>query len=171
MALSAKKPALLAADTNVLLDRAADDETVMDALDTIRRRLPLCEFIITPTVIEELVLKAEQGDTALEIRLARRALKHLLQPWGFRPMNFIPVGRGIVAEIARKLRHRNLLPDNEVNDSLIIAEAALAGATLLLTSDHHITNIEYPLLKFELESADVSTPLIASPRQIVTRFF
>jgi len=68
------------------------------ALDTVRRRLPGCELIATPTVIEEIVLQAEQGDTPLDRRLARRGLASLADPWGFRPMTFIPVGRGIVAE-------------------------------------------------------------------------
>lgn len=171
MALNAKSPVLLAVDTNVLLDRADENELVIDAFDTIARRLPLAEFIVTPTVIEELVFKTEPGEAAVDKRLAKAALKHLLRPWGFRPMNFIPVGRGIVAEIARKLRHHGLIPDNEVNDSLILAEAALAGAALLLTSDNHLTSIDYPLLRLELEAADVNVPLIASPRQIVTRFF
>ena len=171
MALTAKSPALLAVDTNVLLDRADGDEMVLDGFDIIARRLPLSEFIITPTVIEELVFKAERGETGLEKRLAKSALKQLIRPWGFRPMNFIPVGRGIVAEIARRLRHHGLIPDSEVNDSLIVAEAALAGASLLLTSDHHLTSIDYPSLKRELEAADVNVPLIASPRHIVTRYF
>src|SRR5262245_35570185 len=146
MAVGAKKPQLIAVDSNVLLDRAQDDEMVLDAFDTIRRRLPAPEFILTPTVLEELVLKAEQGDTPLDRRLARKVLANLLK-WRVRPMNFIPVGRGIVAEIARKIRRADLIPDDEVNDSLIVAEAALVAATLLLSSDAHIKDLDYPRLK------------------------
>src|SRR5262245_48772069 len=118
MAAGVKRPQLIAVDSNVLLDRAEDDETVLDAFDTIRRRLATPDFIITPTVIEELVLKAEQGDSPLDRRLARKALANLLR-WRVRPMNFIPVGRGIVAEIARKIRRADLIPDDEVNDGLV----------------------------------------------------
>ena len=48
-----KRNPLIAVDSNVLLGRANDDELVIDALDTVRRRLPACELIVTPTVIEE----------------------------------------------------------------------------------------------------------------------
>ena len=68
MPVPARKPQLIAVDTNVLLDRAADQDLVLDALDTVRQRLPVSEFIITPTVVEELVLKVEKGDTQLDRR-------------------------------------------------------------------------------------------------------
>jgi hypothetical protein len=45
-------------------------------------------------------------------------------------MRFIPVGRGLVAEIARQLRRQGLIPDREMNDSLIVAEAGLLGGHL-----------------------------------------
>jgi predicted nucleic acid-binding protein len=167
----AKRNPLIAVDSNVLLDRANDDELVLDALDTVRRRLPACEFIVTPTVIEEIVLKAERGDTPLDRRLARRVLASLVEPWGFRPLSFIPVGRGIVAEIARQLRRQGLIPDSEMNDSLIVAEAALIGATLLVSSDAHLKDLDYARLKLVLDAADVATPLVASPFKIVNQFF
>ncbi len=153
------------------MDRANEDEVVIDAVETIQRRLASAQFIVTPTVIEEIALKAENGDTALDRRLARRVLSSLVTPWGFRPMNFIPVGRGIVAEIARQLRRAGLIPDSEFNDSLIVAEAALAGATLLLSSDSHIKDLDYTRLKLILEATDTGTPLVASPYRIVTEFF
>jgi hypothetical protein len=170
MAVGVKRPQFIAVDSNVLLDRAADDEAVLDAFDTIRRRLPAAEFILTPTVLEELVLKTDHGDTVLDRRLARKVLANLLE-WRVRPMNFIPVGRGIVAEIARKIRRADLIPDDEVNDSLIVAEAALIAATLLMSSDAHIKDLDYPRLKILLEASDVTAPLIASPAKIVRRFF
>jgi predicted nucleic acid-binding protein len=166
-----KKKPLVAVDTNVLLDRANEEDLVIDAFETIQRKLPSVEFIVTPTVIEEIALKAENGDTALDRRLARRALSSLLNPWGFRPMNFVPVGKGIVAEIAQRLRRAGLIPDSELNDSLIVAEAALTGATLLLSSDAHIKDIDYTRLKLILDAADAGTPLLASPYRIVAEFF
>jgi hypothetical protein len=167
----AKRRPLIAVDSNVLLDRANDDELVIDALDTMRRRLPGCELIATPTAIEEIVLKAEGGDTPVDRRLARRVLASLVGEWSIHPMTFMPVGRGIVAEIARQLRRHGLIPDSEMNDSLIVAEAALIEATLLLSSDAHIKDLDYARLKLVLDAADVATPLLASPFKIVTSFF
>jgi hypothetical protein len=116
MPAAAPKPQLVAFDTNVLLDRAAEDETVLDALATVGRKLVAPSFIITPTVIEEIALKAERGDTLLDKRLARKVVSHLLE-WRIRPMSFIPVGRGIAAEIASRIRGAGLIPDEELNDS------------------------------------------------------
>ena len=171
MADSPRKNPLIAVDSNILLDRANDDELVLDALDTIRRRIQGAKFIVTPTVIEEIVLKAERGEAPIDRRLAKRVLRCLVYQWGFQPMSFIPVGRGIVAEIARHIRREGIIPEAEVNDSLIVAEAALVGATLLLSSDAHVKDIEYPSLKLTLDASDVETPLIASPWKIVHDFF
>ncbi|MBI4661686.1 MAG: type II toxin-antitoxin system VapC family toxin [Verrucomicrobia bacterium] len=166
-----KKSPLIAVDTNVLLDLANDDELVIDALETVRRRLDGAEFIVTPTVIEEIALKAESPDTPLDRRLAHRVSGSLVYPWGFHPLNFISVRRGIVAEVARRIRREGIIPDDQVNDSLILAEAAFVGATLLLSSDSHLKDIEYARLKIVLDAADVGTPLIASPYKIVHHFF
>jgi hypothetical protein len=52
-----------------------------------------------------------------------------------------------------------------------VAEAALYGATMLISNDGHIKNINQPMLKIELDASDVSCPIITSPWQIVYQFF
>jgi hypothetical protein len=59
----------------------------------------------------------------------------------------------------------------EVNDGLILAEAALLNCSLLLTSDEHLRGIDFERLTFELQSFDLPTPVIATPREIVRKFF
>jgi len=44
------KPTLVAIDTNVLLDLARNDETVLDCLATIRGRIAQVRFVVSPTV-------------------------------------------------------------------------------------------------------------------------
>jgi hypothetical protein len=83
----------------------------------------------------------------------------------------VPVGHGIVEQIARKLRERGLLPEAEVNDSYIIAEAGLLGVSILLSSDAHLKDILHTELRLVLDAAEVRTPLIASPWKIVHQFF
>ena len=51
---------LLAADTNVLLDYAKEDETVVDCFATLRQQLPSSPVIVLPTVIHELADLAEK---------------------------------------------------------------------------------------------------------------
>ena len=161
----------IAADTNVLLDYAKEDETVIDCFDTLRRRLPGAEVIVLPTVIHELADLADDGETE-EIRQAGRlALRSILHPWGFQPVNYVPVGHGMVEQIASAIRQGSLIPETEINDSYIVAEAALIGASILLSADAHLKDLPYADLKLALDTADVRAPLIASPWKIVHQFF
>ncbi|MBI4325835.1 MAG: hypothetical protein HY674_11300 [Chloroflexi bacterium] len=94
-----------------------------------------------------------------------------LTAWGFEPVNFLPVEFGITEQIGLKLRRVGLLPETEINDSLILAEAALLGCGLFLTSDFHFADVDLQLLTLELKASDVSVPAIALPRDIVRMFF
>jgi predicted nucleic acid-binding protein len=160
------KPPLAAVDTNVLLDLADGNERAWGAVETLRRRLKGGQIVVLPTVVQELVHLAEHGAT----ERARRAARRLVAEWKFVPLNFIPAGHGITERIADSLRARGLLPDEEVNDAFIVAESALAGCTLLLSSDRHILEIPAVRLNPLLADAHVTAPLIASPRDIVRKF-
>jgi len=95
----------------------------------------------------------------------------MLKPWGFQPVNCVPVGHGIVHRIAETIREKGLLPESEINDSLIVAEAGLLGISILLSSDGHLKEIPHHDLRLIMDAADVRTPLIASPWKIVHEFF
>ena len=161
---------LIGADTNVLLDLAEDVEAVVDAVATIRARLPEARFVAPPTVIHELALAARAGETARIRRAAFRALSQL-RSWGFEPLNLVPVGHGIVARIAEEIRRKELLPVEEVNDSLIVAESALLQCRMLLSADAHLRGMDFQRLTVLLQDFDVAAPIIATPREIVRKFF
>ena len=55
--------------------------------------------------------------------------------------------------------------------SFIFAEAALLGSRPFLTSDSHFTELDFQLLTLELKAPDVSVPAIASPREILRKFY
>ena len=160
----------VAIDTNVVLNFAALDEVVIDCFDTIKKRLQNVQIIILPTVILELTAIA--GNETDEARpLAAISLSSIVEPWKFTPGNCVPVGHGIVEQIGNRIRDKGLLPDEEIHDSFLIAEAALYGAALLISSDSHIKNINQQMLGLELKSCDVDCPLIASPWKIANQFF
>jgi hypothetical protein len=94
----------------------------------------------------------------------------LVSVWRFRPLDFIPVGHGIVDAVATKLRDQQLIPAREINDSYILAEAALANCTILITSDEHIRAAEPTLLSLTLRSCDVGVILVRTPAEIVRQF-
>src|SRR5438445_2679189 len=149
--LTMPNPPLLAVDTNVLIDLAARDHTVLDCISTVQRKFPTAPIIVLPTVIAELADISADGDSEGARLLAAKALQSILKPWGFQPVNYVPVGHGIVEETARKIRAAGLVPEEEVHDSFIIAEAALTNVTILLSSDGHLKNIDHAALNRVLD--------------------
>src|SRR5881397_1131938 len=99
---------LIAVDTNVLMDLAAEVESVMDAVELVQRRISGARLIVVPTVIEELRYIAKYGEAHQDVSLAITALQELTG-WGFEPVNFLPVEFGIAEQISLKLRRPGLL--------------------------------------------------------------
>jgi predicted nucleic-acid-binding protein len=162
----------IAVDTNILLNLAKRDETVIDCIQTLKKRLPNSQIIVLPTVILELIHIADSPEQDTPAHpLAKVVLSSILDPWKFIPINCLPVGHGIIEQIGKKIRDKGLLPDEEYNDSLIIGEAAYMKAEILVSSDAHIKNIDQQILRIELNACDVGCPVIASPWKIVNQFF
>ena len=170
MATRLPRSPLIAVDTNIPLDLADRKEHALDALDVLRRRLKPGRILITPTAFQELVYLTEQGDTAADRDQAARALRGLAR-WGLDLVNLVPVGHGIVERIADKLQDSGLMPAEEYNDGLILAEAALLGCAILLTGDAHLRGLGFQRASLELKAFDVEMPVIATPREIVNKFF
>jgi len=164
---------LVAVDTNVLIDQALGDRDVVGALAIIRKRLPRSSFIVPPTVLEELAWAADHAPEQ-EIKDACLHALRQLTNWNYQPLNVIPVGHGIVEQISFKLRTSGILPEDEENDASIIAEAALLGCVILLSSDRHFIDAqEHPDFRQLLKDCEVDGDniVIARPRIIVEKFF
>lgn len=147
------------------------DEAVLEwgALETLKQRACGVPIMVPPTVIQELVAGTELFGTQHQRDLALLSLKSMRE-WGLSPVNLIPAGHGIVGEISKKLRAKGLIPEAEVNDSLILAEAGLLGADFLITSDAHLLGIDQTRLRAELDACDVSKVLPIHPRLIAKYF-
>ena len=70
----AAKPLRLAADTNVLVDIEDGVEDVLDALDVIKRRLPNADWLVSPSVLDELASLCDCGETERLRGSARAAI-------------------------------------------------------------------------------------------------
>lgn len=160
---------LFAADTNFLLDLANGEEDARDALEIIRKRVPGALICVPPTVIDELAAGVEiwTGDKR---DLAITALTSLKAKWGLQPFDLIPAGHGVVDVNAANFVAAGLLPAEEWNDALILAESALLGCTLLITADAHLRGIDKNRLREILGDKHLTSLLIQTPRDIIKTF-
>jgi len=160
---------LFAIDTNPLIDWAHGYDDVPDCFKLIKLRIPGVSIIVPPTVLHELGHFA--GTNAKRLGApALKALKLIRDELLLKPINLVPVGHGIVDINAWKIRAKGLLPKDEINDSMILAESGLLGCEVLLTSDQHLTAIDSAMLQKVMEDFDGSVPIIQSPRQILRKF-
>jgi predicted nucleic acid-binding protein len=165
------RPSRLAVDTNVLLDLADEVEDVLDAASVIDDRLPHTDKLVTPSVLEELAFLADSGLTPKVRRSADRAIQLLRRESRFRSILELPFAPERTEELAARFRRRRLLPDEEIHDSLILAETAMLDCDILLTSDEHLRSIDHQQLTWVLNQHDLTAPVIATPREIVRKFF
>lgn len=165
------KPSRLAVDTNVLLDLADEVDDVLDAASVIDDRLPDAAKLVTPSVLEELAYLADSGLTPKMRQSGGRAVRLLRKATSFRPILELPFAPEKAEELAAEFRRRHLLPVEEIHDSLILAEAVLLDCDILLTSDEHLRAIDHQQLTWVLNQRDLTAPVIATPREIVRKFF
>jgi len=156
-------PKRLALDTNVPLDLADDKDFAHDFRETFQERG--YGLVVPPTVVTELTHMAfETADE--KQKLAMKALKHFRE-WGIQPYDLKAVGHGITAEFARHLIQKGLLPPDEFNDGLILAETALAGIPILATSDKHLLDIDETDLKVTFDERDLFQVSPRHPRLLL----
>lgn len=160
---------LVVADTNFPLDVAAGKPVAKKAMESMRLRLQGERLRVPPTVVAELSYLADYATEAQVRANARKVLREHKQ-LGFELANFTVLPEWHLTQIAAHLRQCKLLPASEINDSVIIVEAAALGATLLVSSDRHVCGIDFQQLQFELLQFDLTAPVIASPRDIVHKF-
>lgn len=86
-------------------------------------------------------------------------------------VNLVPVGHRIAERMADRLPEARLLPAEEYNDGLILAKAALLGCAILPTGDAHLRGLDFQRASLELKAFDVEMPVIATPRELVAKFF
>lgn len=168
MAGMAPESPLTALDTNFLLDLAAGNERCLDAFAALKEVKITPRFVVTPTVLQEVAYFVRAG-TEEQKALALKALQSF-RTWGITPLTLVPVGHGIVEQIAGKICREGLLPDEEKHDSEIVAEAALTGCSLLVSSDHHLTDMDQLALHRVLRECDVEEIVILGPTKVLRMF-
>ena len=153
----------LALDTNLLFDLASGSDIAHSFREAFQHKGYSLE--VGPTVLLEAHYLHEHGTPAQQ-RLSMTALTQLLQ-WKIQPFDLSPVEHGIAEQFCLRLHRKNLLPDEEINDGLILAEAALAEIPVLVTSDKHLLHIEESQLRLCFDDADLPMVSCFHPRRLV----
>ncbi len=160
----------VAVDTNFLIALADKDDDSLDALRTLQERLATHRRLVPPTTLLETGFLSRQQQDQQLAALAEMALDKMVHQWRFE-YGYVPPGQiGVAQQVAREIRWRGLLPDEEKHDSLIVAEAALLNAVLLVTDDSNMRDIEPLPLDLLLSEFHLRAPLIVTPREIVRQF-
>jgi len=162
MAVGPKKS--LALDANVLLDLAEERDFAHEFREAFARRG--YSFLIPPTVIAELDLLATLG-RARQRRLADISLGRITR-WGCQPFTLSSTDLAIAARFAARLLDLRLIPETELNDGKILAQASLAGVPLLVTSDKHLLDIGEDALLPAFNEADLPPVHPAHPKRLMS---
>jgi predicted nucleic acid-binding protein len=152
-----------ALDSNVLFDLAAG----ADFAHTFRE---VClergySLRVPPTVVKELTYYARDKQCA-ETPFALKAL-HEMRAWRLMPYDLTTTGHGITEQFSRKLMLAGLLPGDEFNDGLILAETSVECIPVLVTSDGDLLDIEESTLRLQFEEADLPAVQVFHPQRLL----
>lgn len=166
-----QKLQLVAVDTNVLMRLAEGHEPTLDACHLIERRLRPVQFIVPPTVLEEVGRQACVAADPEVRRTAQAALANLRGRFQFHPADFTALQEALAANAAKQLRDSGLLPYEERHDAIIVAESSVLHAIMLVSRDSHLLEIDQGKLTMLFHRLDLPAPLIASPENLLKKFY
>jgi predicted nucleic acid-binding protein len=153
----------LALDTNLLLDLAEE----RDWAHEFRERFQATGYtlVATPTVFNEVAFASLYEVEPTRV-IARKAIAKARE-WGITSFEANSVQQGIAETFARRLITQRLLPPDEWNDALILAEVSLAEISLLVTSDKHLLDIDEDSLRFCFDEADLPQVHAVHPKRLL----
>jgi hypothetical protein len=154
----------LSLDANFIFDLAGEEDFAYDLLETSQSKG--YALVLPPTAAHEIHLIFTQGDSQVEAELARTALTQLKQ-WGIRPFDLDSVAEAVCERFVRGLLQQRLIPEDEFNDGLILAETSMEQIPLLVTSDKHLLDIDEDTLLLTFNAADLSPVHPVHPRRLL----
>jgi predicted nucleic acid-binding protein len=161
MAANLKKR--LALDTNLLLDLAEG----FDFAHEFRAVFQQAKYSLLagPTVFRELGFAILHGRQT-EKSLAAKAVASASQ-WGVLPFNLTRLDQAIAERFAQRLLESELLPEEECNDALILAETAVENIPILVTSDKHFLDMDEDALTLAFSDADLPSAHPVHPKALL----
>jgi len=112
----------LSLDANFVFDLAGEEDFAHGLLEALQRKG--YALVLPPTASHELHIIFKRGDRQTERELARTALTRLRQ-WGIRPFDLGSAEEAVCEQFVRGLLRQRLIPEDEFNDGLILAETSV----------------------------------------------
>jgi hypothetical protein len=160
--MTPKKP--LSLDANLVFDLARENDFAHEFREVFQARG--YGLVLPPTAVYELHVIRAHGDSAAEREWARIALTSLKR-WNIQPFDLDSVSEAIAEQFARGLLQKRLLPEDELDDGLILAQTSLARIPLLVTSDKHLLDIDENALLLAFNAADLLPVHPAHPKRLL----
>ena len=155
---------LLSLDANLAFDLAKGKDFAHEFRETFQNKG--YGLVLPPTAVYELHVIRTDGETSAEREWARIALVSLAC-WRIYPFDLDSTSEAIAEQFARRLLHQGLIPDDEMDDALILAQTSLAKIPMLVTSDHHLLSIEEDILLLAFNDADLAPVHPVHPKRLL----
>jgi hypothetical protein len=155
---------LLSLDANLVFDLAREKDFAYEFLETFSARG--YGLVLPPAAVYELHVIHSSSGRAEERDWAKAGLANL-QRWRIKPFDLDGPSEAIAEQFARRLLHRRLIPDDEFDDGLILAQTSLAQIPLLVTSDKHLLDIDDDELLLAFSDADLFPVRPVHPKRLV----
>ena len=154
----------LSLDANVVFDLAGGKDFAHDFREIYQSKG--YALVLPPTAVHELHVIFTDGNSEAERELARTGLTHLKQ-WGICPFDLDSAAEAICEQFVHGLLRQRLIPEDEFNDGLILAETSLAETPMLVTSDKHLLNIDEDALLLACNEAGLSPVRAVHPKRLL----
>jgi len=120
---------------------------------------------LPPTAAAELNVLSLYGAEPQK-SFANKAL-HELRSWKCQPFPLSDTKLAIAEQFRRSLSEMKLIPDEEWDDGLILAETSLGNIPLPVTSDAHLLDIDEEALRIAFNEADLLPVHVAHPKRLL----
>jgi len=154
----------LCLDANLVFDLAEDKDFAHEFREVFQANG--YRLFLPPAARHELHTIYTEGETARERELARLALVRLRQ-WGIQPFDLDSTAEAIARRFTQDLLYRRLIPDEEFNDGLILAESSIVEIPLMVTSDKHLLDIDEDALLLAFNEADLPPVRPVHPKRLL----
>lgn len=161
--MAARPKKQLALDANLVLDLAEGKDFAHEFKDEFQALG--YEFLVPPTAVAELNILSLYGGEPQKTFAAQALQK--LRAWKCQPFSLSDTRLAIAEQFRRRLSELRLIPDEEWDDGLILAEASLGNIPMLVTSDAHLLDIDEEALTLAFNAADLLPVHPVHPKRLL----